>query len=253
MQLTGVNREEQLRSLSFLIKNTCKMKTLKRILLVGSSIGIFLLAGYGTFKNVTDPSFAANPIDKDYEWEDLSHPYFERIRNDERLVHFYEKDLWLFEDVLEVKEFLRDAFPHGKPPKNYKQKNVLEMLDAAEDGAKFLCSGSAKMMAQLLMAADIPTRIVRLSDEKGHGHIVLEFWSEEYKKWCLIDIDYNLHYTDMNGKPLCAKNMSEFLKILFSMIKQDCMKIFIRKDLELIFIINGFPKITRVLRQRLLP
>lgn len=212
------------------------MKTLKRILFVGSSIGIFLLAvvfyfaqspvksanvgslnyqakliskslimtGYGIFKNMTDPSFAANPIDKDYEWEDLSHPYFERIRNDERLAHFYEKDVWLFEDILEIKEFLRDAFPHGKPPKNYRQKNVLEMLDAAEDGAKFLCSGSAKMMAQLIMAADIPTRTVRLSDEEGHGHTVLEFWSEEYKKWCLIDIDYNLHYTDMNGKPLCA-------------------------------------------------
>jgi len=212
------------------------MKILKRIFFAFSSIGILLLAailyfaqspvkstdagsfdnwakfiskslimtGYGTFKNVTDPSFAPNPLDEDYEWEDLSHPYFERIRNDKRLAHFYEKDVWLFEDILKVKEFLRDAFPHGAPPKNYRQKNVLEMLDAADEGAEFLCSGIAKMMVQLLMAADIPARTVQLSNKKGHGHTVLEFWSEEYNKWCLIDLDYNVHYTDMNDIPLSA-------------------------------------------------
>ncbi len=212
------------------------MKTLKRMLLTCSSIGIFLLAtllyfaqspvkstdvgsfnyqaklisksiimvGYGTYENTVNSSFAANPIDKDYEWEDLSNPYFERIRKDKRLADFYKKDVWLFQDVLEIKEFLRDAFPHGTSPANYREKNVLEMLDAADKGAKFLCHGIAKMMIQLLMAADIPARIVRISNKKGHGHIVLEFWSEEYNKWCLIDPDYNVYYTDMNGKPLSA-------------------------------------------------
>jgi len=184
------------------------MKTLKRILIIGGFLGILLLAallyfaqsplnledqesvqyqakliskslimsGYGLVKNITDDSFAANPIDEDYVWEDLSHPYFERIRNDERLAHFYDKEVWTFKDVLEVKEFLRDAFPHGHPPNNYRNKNVLEMLDAAEEGAEFLCSGITKMMAQVLMAANIPARRVRIVSDQKIGHVVLEFW-----------------------------------------------------------------------------
>lgn len=216
------------------------MKTLKRILIIGSFIGVLLLAilfyfaqspvnpkdtkgfqyqaklisksvimtGYGTVKNITDDSFAANPIDEDYEWEDLSHPYFERIRKDERLAHFYEKDTWTFEDVLKIKEFLRDAFPHGNPPGNYREKNVLEMLDAADKGAKFRCNGIAKMMAQILMAANIPVRTVRLASKREIGHVVLEFWSDEYNQWCLIDPDYNVYYTDINNaKPLSAMEL----------------------------------------------
>ena len=61
-------------------------------------------------------SYAPTPFDSpDFSYADLSHPYYEKIRNDKRVAHFYsrEKGKIDFYDAISMREYLRDLFPHG--------------------------------------------------------------------------------------------------------------------------------------------
>lgn len=99
--------------------------------------------------------YSPTPFDSpDFAYADLSHPYFEKIRNDERIAHFYSNhgESIDFVDAISMREYLRDLFPHGISNKNYSNKNVLEMIDAAEQGEKFLCGNISKMLIQMVQA-----------------------------------------------------------------------------------------------------
>lgn len=143
-----------------------------------------------------------------FSYADLSHPYFEAIRKDRRLTHFYTgiEDGLDFEHALILKEYLRDLFPHGAADKNYLNVNVLEMIDAAEMGEKYLCGNISKMLVQLIQAGGTQARTVGLQSAES-GHIVVELWSNKFNKWALLDPDYNVHYTDQSGIPMSALDL----------------------------------------------
>ena len=156
--------------------------------------------------NFGSTSYAPTPFDSvDFSYADLSHPYFEKIRNDKRVAHFYsrEKGKIDFSDAISMREYLRDLFPHGTASKNYLHVNVLEMIDATENGEKFLCGNISKMLVQLIQAGGTQARTVGLQASDS-GHVVVELWSEKYDKWVVLDPDYNVHYTNTSGTPLSA-------------------------------------------------
>lgn len=107
-----------------------------------------------------------------------------------------------------MREYLRDLFPHGISSKNYLNKNVLEMIDAAEHGEKFLCGNISKMLIQLVQAGGTQARTVGVHSSRG-SHVVAEIWSKRFNKWIIIDSDYNVHYTDVAGTPLSALELYE--------------------------------------------
>ena len=158
-------------------------------------------------ESVTDSTgYAPTPFDSPaFSYADLSHPYFEKIRNDKRVARFYsrEKGNIDFYDAISMREYLRDLFPHGTASKNYLHVNVLEMIDATENGEKFLCGNISKMLVQLIQAGGTQARTVGLQASDS-GHVVVELWSEKYDKWVVLDPDYNVHYTNTSGTPLSA-------------------------------------------------
>ena len=158
-------------------------------------------------ESVTDSTgYAPTPFDSPaFSYADLSHPYFEKIRNDKRVARFYsrEKGNIDFYDAISMREYLRDLFPHGTASKNYLHVNVLEMIDAAEHGEKFLCGNISKMLVQMIQAGGTQARTVGLQASDS-GHVVVELWSEKFDKWVVLDPDYNVHYTITIGTPLSA-------------------------------------------------
>jgi len=156
--------------------------------------------------NFSATNYAPTPFDSaDFSYADLSHPYFEKIRNDKRVAHFYssEKDKIDIHDAISMREYLRDLFSHGTASKNYLHVNVLEMIDATENGEKFLCGNISKMLVQMIQAGGTQARTVGLQSSDS-GHVVVELWSEKFDKWVVLDPDYNVHYTNTTGKPLSA-------------------------------------------------
>ena len=155
--------------------------------------------------------YAPTPFDSpDFLYVDLSHPYFEKIRKDKRVAHFYSNHTVPidFSDAVSLREYLRDLFPHGSQSKNNRNINVLEMIDAAEKGEKFLCGNISRMLAQLIQAGGTQARTVGLSAAQD-GHVVVEFWSMRFNKWVIVDPDYNVHYTNVTGTPLSAIELYE--------------------------------------------
>ena len=151
-------------------------------------------------------NYAPTPFDSaDFSYADLSHPYFENIRNDKRVAHFYssEKGEIDFYDAILMREYLRDLFPHGTASKNYLHVNVLEMIDATGSGEKYLCGNISKMLVQMIQAGGTQARTVGLQASDG-GHVVVELWSDKFEKWVVLDPDYNVHYTNTTGTPLSA-------------------------------------------------
>ena len=158
-----------------------------------------------------DTSYAPTPFDSaDFSYADLSHPYFEKIRNDKRVAHFYVNgtDPIDVADAIAMREYLRDLFPHGAASTSFINTNVLEMIDAAEQGEKFLCGNISKMLVQLIQAGGTQARTVGLQ-AKHSGHVVVELWSKQFNKWVTLDPDYNVHYTDTTGEPLSALEIFE--------------------------------------------
>lgn len=157
-----------------------------------------VMSAFDSYKNLLHDDYGPNPVDDDYVMENLSHPYYERIRNDERLKHFYSRGTLTLDDYLLMKEWLRGLFPHGSPSKSYFGLNLLKMIDAAKKGERYLCGDISKMLCQMIMASGTYARIVRITDKNGAGHVVMEFWSKEFDKWVLLDPDYNVHYTSLD-------------------------------------------------------
>lgn len=164
--------------------------------------------------NLGSATYAPTPFDSpDFAYADLSHPYFEKIRNDKRVAHFYSnhEEPIDFSGAISIREYLRDLFPHGFSSTNYLNANVLEMIDAAEQGEKFACGDISKMLVQLIQAGGTQGRIVGL--ETSHsGHVVVELWSRRFNKWIYMDPDYNLHYTNATDTPLSALELYEMYR-----------------------------------------
>jgi hypothetical protein len=159
-------------------------------------------------------NYTPTPFDSpstDFEYAKLSHPYFKKIRDDKRVAHFYSQSLGLnsqdtidFMDAVSMREYLRNLFPHGTSTRNFMRTNLLEMIDAAEQGERFLCGNISKMLVQMIQAGGTQARTVALESLNDGGHIVVEMWSNQLDKWVLIDPDYNVHYTNASGTPLSA-------------------------------------------------
>lgn len=165
----------------------------------------FLMTSYGVFTNYTNEHYGPQPLDEDFKWEDLNHSYYGKIRNDKRISAFYTKENYELEDYLAMKDFLRGSvIRNGATKGNYLNTNLIKMLDAGDKGERLLCGNLSKMLAQMIMATGTQARLVRISDSRQNGHVVLEYWSKALKKWVLLDTDYNVHYSNLDSIPLGA-------------------------------------------------
>ncbi|MBE8232469.1 MAG: hypothetical protein HAW67_01950 [Endozoicomonadaceae bacterium] len=173
-----------------------------------------VMRGLDQFESIfNSATYVPTPFDSpspDFKYANLSHPYFENIRNDKRVAHFYslssnssDQPPIDFSDAISMKKYLRDLFPHGVASTNFINTNVLEMIDAAEQGEQFLCEDISKMLIQLIQAGGTQARAVGLQSLHS-DHVVVEMWSKHFNKWVIIDPDHNIHYTNANGVPLSA-------------------------------------------------
>ena len=174
-----------------------------------------IMRGFDQFENIFAAEiYTSTPFDsKNFEYVDLSHRYFQTVRNDKRVASFYTKSATYntkkyidFSDAIGITEYLRDLFPHGRASKSFINANVLEMINVAEKGENFLCEDISKMLVQLIQAGGTQARTVGLKSTKS-DHVAVEMWSNQFNKWILIDPDYNIHYTSANDVPLSVMEL----------------------------------------------
>jgi len=124
------------------------------------------------------------------------------------------RDEW--QSQLLLKEWVHKAIPPGSPKVSY--NNALEILEHAVRGATFWCTHYTITYAECAAALGWQAR--KIGVDRKHGpegmgsshHGVAEVWSNQFRKWVVIDAQSNLHF-EKAGIPLSAWEIrAEWLK-----------------------------------------
>lgn len=114
-----------------------------------------------------------------------------------------------FEAVLRLKEWVAAQFPHTYPDP-YPPWDALIVLDAIRGGLTGgFCAQYSQVLLQSLAALGYPARYVEIGPvDNPYAHYPIEFWSNQFNKWVLLDADFNLHF-ERNGVPLSALDVHD--------------------------------------------
>ncbi len=124
------------------------------------------------------------------------------------------RDEW--SSQLLLKEWVHKAIPGGTPKISY--NNALEILQHAAGGEGFWCTHYTIAYAECAAALGWQSR--KIGVDRKHGpegmgsshHGVAEVWSNQFRKWVVIDAQSNLHF-EKAGIPLSAWEIrAEWLK-----------------------------------------
>ena len=118
-----------------------------------------------------------------------------------------------FSAIRALKRWVRSRWDHGWSPCFNEVSDALDLLNFAARGEQFTCGFYAKLFVECCTALGWPARPVGCSLEDCEfprdyragnvGHAVAEVWSNDLRKWVLIDADANAHYED-GGVPMSA-------------------------------------------------
>jgi hypothetical protein len=117
-----------------------------------------------------------------------------------------------------LKRWVRSRWNHGWSLSCDKVKDALDILHEADCGEHFNCSFYNRVFVECARALGWVARPVSLSVRdaafpRGHnvgniGHSVPEIWSNQYRKWVIVDPDLNVHYV-RDGVPLAALELHD--------------------------------------------
>ncbi len=153
------------------------------------------------------PGYAGLPV----RFEHFDAPRIQQLAARERLEAVVAGAADEFETVLKLKDWVAAQFPHTNPDP-YPPWDALIILDAIRGGLTGgFCAQYSQIMLQSLAALGLPARYVEVGTiANPYSHYPIEFWSNQFNKWVLLDVDFNLHF-ERNGLPLSALDVHDAL------------------------------------------
>lgn len=157
------------------------------------------------------PAFAGDFTQMDYS--DPLAPRAVQLREEYRLDDVVADQETEFGQLLALKRWVRSRWNHGWSRSFATVKDALDVLHEADRGEKFNCGFYNRVFVECARALGIVARGVGIdidacSFPRGHstgnvGHSVPEVWSNDHRKWVIMDPDLNVHY-ERDGVPLSA-------------------------------------------------
>lgn len=153
------------------------------------------------------PGDAGLPV----RYEQFDAPRIEQLRGRENLDAVVAGAATEFEAVLKLKDWVAAQFPHTNPDP-YPPWDALIILDAIRGGLTGgFCAQYSQVLVQSLAALGIPARYLEIGPPSNpYSHFPLEFWSNQFRKWVLLDADFNHHF-EQAGVPLGAVEVHDAL------------------------------------------
>lgn len=134
-----------------------------------------------------------------YVWENLTHPKLAELREEFELDEVVSSGKTEYVRQVLLKEWLYNLMPKGTPEKDYYNESAFEILRDAKAGKPMWCTQFAFAYLQCAQALGWQARklSVDFDHEKGiedHHHGVVDIWSNDHKKWYVVDPLHNLHF-----------------------------------------------------------
>jgi len=147
-----------------------------------------------------------------FEYESSSSPGLKTLRAEFELDSVIAKARSELEQFLLLRDWVSSRWDHGYCNVGRWSKTGLDYLRRAEKGECFTCAVYAFVLAEVLTATGFPARHITMAqantdfigpDVRNIGHCVVEVWSNQFRKWMVLDADAGSHF-ELNGIPLSA-------------------------------------------------
>ena len=148
----------------------------------------------------------------EFDYEPFASRGLTRLRTRYHLDKVIGRSKGDFKQILRMRDWVSSRFDHGFCNLEKWETNALAYLRRAEEGECFTCAVFAFVLVEALTAVGIPARNLTIAqadtdfvgeDTRNIGHCVAEAWSNEFRKWIVLDPDQAAHY-ERDGAPLNA-------------------------------------------------
>jgi hypothetical protein len=130
-----------------------------------------------------------------------------RLRKEYRLDEVVGAEQNEFAEMILLRDWLHRRWQYGETKNVDFNFNALDILKRANKGEVFFCSEYATTFVQAAVSLGWTARYLGIE-----GHVVAEIWSNQWKKWIVMDPTYNVHY-ELAGTP---QNALELRHLWFS-------------------------------------
>lgn len=152
-----------------------------------------------------------------FRYQPFEEPRLARLRDIYNLESVIEGGRTEFEKLVILRNWINSRWQHGwsnsVPP-----TEALKILKLAEKGERFHCAYYAAVFSQCCVALGFQSRIVGVCKKnidfrpwkspQSVSHTTTEIWSNDFKKWAIMDADINAYY-EFAGVPLNAYEIRE--------------------------------------------
>jgi len=162
---------------------------------------------------VENPVFRGNQLFVSHE--DLRSPRFRQLRDRYDLDKVVEGQTNEFKRILLLRHWIKEHIRIENDHPTVTRGDAFGILDAALQGGGFHCGHFMVVQNAVLNAFGYVTRCLGVGpggtpDSPGGHHGVNEVWSNDFRKWVLIDAKYDTHF-EKNGIPLSALEVRDEL------------------------------------------
>lgn len=142
-----------------------------------------------------------------FVYQDMTHPKVRALHERAGLAALERESRSELELIRKIANWANAQWGHLRPLP-YPSWDAIEILDRAEQGDAFWCDYKAALFVQACSAAGLTARMVGLNRQDADGHTVAEVYSNEFRKWMLVDAWWNCYY-ERDGVPLSAIEFHE--------------------------------------------
>jgi len=145
----------------------------------------------------------------EFIYEDFKEPSLQILRKQENLDEVVKEGRTDVERMALLKSWVRAQWEHTIPDPNPPTSALLHLDWIRKGKTGGFCGNFTNVFLQCCLSLGMVARIVELNYkvEKGRrwpgGHSVTEVWSNDYRKWVIMDTDFDIYYMKA-GVPLNA-------------------------------------------------
>lgn len=145
-----------------------------------------------------------NEFSKRYKFDCFGNETLAKLRKQEKLDEVIAAGKTEFAKMVLLMDWAHKRIKLFGPPKS-KPKDMLELLKAVDEGAAFNCGSYQRLLKAALKSCGFVARSLGLKGAKGDGngseHGVVEAWSNQHRKWVMLDSTLSVYFTK-GGVPL---------------------------------------------------
>ncbi|MBN1291425.1 MAG: transglutaminase domain-containing protein [Candidatus Latescibacteria bacterium] len=142
-----------------------------------------------------------------FTYQDMSHLKVRKLYDRAGIADMEKSSATELELIQCISDWANKQYGHMLPLP-YPAWDAHEVLDRIENGDTFFCTFKAALFVQACNAAGLTARMLGINRKDQDAHTVTDVYSNEYRKWVLVDPWMNCYY-ERDGIPLSAKELHD--------------------------------------------